>query len=648
MSRVAHLRSPGTLTVRPIQVAPTRQRDDPGAVSCIGRLMPGQDTRPQPGKTHPGNNRTRGAMTDELVGRPLDGGGRNSTPETVSMKEEMQGALEQAWAWIADDPDPTTREQLTALIAKVESGDPGALDELLESFAGTLEFGTAGLRGELAAGPNRMNRVNVIKAAAGLTAYLRRDIPHPIIVIGFDARHNSAVFAQDTAAVVTAAGGRALLMPRPIPTPVLAFAIRRLRADAGVQVTASHNPPKDNGYKVYLGDGCQIVPPADVDISSHIRAVKSASAVPLADAGWTVLGEEIIDEYVRVAAAVVGPGSSRDLKVVHTSMHGVGRDVLLRVFESAGFAAPVEVEQQAQPDPDFPTLPFPNPEEAGALDLALALAREVDPDLVLANDPDADRCAVCVKDWRSASDEDPAGWRMLRGDEVGVLIGAHLIARGVEASPDRSVFARSIVSSRLLGVMALSGGLGAVETLTGFKWIGRTPGLRFGYEEALGYCVDPSSVADKDGITAALLFAELAAGLRATGSSVVEMLDEIAATFGVYQTDALSVRTPSGVALRQLQERLREGLAVSLGGVAVERLEDLLDGHGGLPPTEGMRCLLADGTRIMVRPSGTEPKLKIYLEAVVPATAGVEEARAEADRRLRDVRSSLAELIREP
>ncbi|HLS45074.1 MAG TPA: phospho-sugar mutase [Ornithinicoccus sp.] len=544
-----------------------------------------------------------------------------------------------AEAWIADDPDPATREELELLVA---GGDEA---ELADRFSGFLEFGTAGLRGALGAGPNRMNRVVVIRAAAGLTAYLKDVVdPEPTVVIGFDARHNSDVFARDTAAVVTAAGGRAMVLPRPLPTPVLAFAIGHLGADAGVMVTASHNPPEDNGYKVYLGDGSQIVPPADAEIAARIAAVTSAAAVPLADSGWETLDERLLEAYLRSAAAVVAPDCPREVSVVHTALHGVGSDTVLRAFATAGFPEPHEVLTQSAPDPDFPTVSFPNPEEPGAIDAALALAESVRPDVVIANDPDADRCAVAV--------EGPDGWRMLRGDEVGALLGQHIINRGVDPAGEHTVFARSIVSSRLLGAMAEAAGLPAAETLTGFKWIGRVPGLRFGYEEALGYCVDPARVPDKDGITAALLVAELVATLKQQGRTLLDLLDDLALAHGVHQTDAFAVRVTDLSLIDAVMQRLRMQTPAELGGVPVASVEDLAQGAGGLPPTEGMRYLLEDGTRAIVRPSGTEPKLKVYLEAIVPVESAEDPgqalaaARAEADRRLAAVRATMEELTR--
>jgi phosphomannomutase len=345
---------------------------------------------------------------------------------------------------------------------------------------------------------------------------------------------------------------------------------------------------------------------------------------------------------------MVAPETPHELSVVHTSMHGVGGEIVLRAFERAGFPMPVVVEEQAAPDPDFPTVPFPNPEEPGALDLALKVARRVHPDVVIANDPDADRCAVAVADPSAVTATDPGGWRMLRGDEVGVLLGAHVLGRGVDPGGLHAVLARSIVSSRLLGAMAEAAGVPCVETLTGFKWIGRVPRLRYGYEEAIGYCADPCNVADKDGISAALLLADMVASLRARGKTLLDMLDDLARRHGVYATDAFSVRVRDVSLIGEIMGRLRENPPSMIGGVVVARLDDLARGGAGLPPTDGLRFLLTDATRVIVRPSGTEPKLKIYMEAIVPLCPGLSEARAEAARRLHDTRSAMAALTRVP
>ncbi|GHJ94821.1 phosphomannomutase [Streptomyces sp. NE5-10] len=513
--------------------------------------------------------------------------------------------LARAQTWLAEDPDSETRDELAALI---ENGDT---DELTVRFAGTLQFGTAGLRGELGAGPMRMNRAVVIRAAAGLAAYLKaQGQAGGLVVIGYDARYKSEDFARDTAAVMTGAGLRAALLPRPLPTPVLAYAIRHLGAVAGVEVTASHNPPRDNGYKVYLGDGSQIVPPADAGIAAEIDAVRALADVPRPDGGWEVLGEEVLEAYLARTDAVLTPGSPRGARTVYTAMHGVGKDVLTAAFARHGFPPPALVAAQAEPDPAFPTVAFPNPEEPGAMDLAFEAARAVDPDLVIANDPDADRCAVAVPD---ASVE--GGWRMLRGDEVGALLAAHLVHKGA-----RGVFAESIVSSSLLGRIAEAAGVGYEETLTGFKWIARVEGLRYGYEEALGYCVDPEGVRDKDGITAALLVAELASELKERGRTLTDLLDDLAVAHGLHATDQLSVRVEDLGVIANAMAALRETPPVRLAGLTVVSAEDLTRGTESLPPTDGLRYHL-DGdfkARVIVRPSGTEPKLKCYLEVVVP------------------------------
>ena len=545
--------------------------------------------------------------------------------------------LATARAWAEDDPDPQTRAELTEVVTAADGGDAAAAADLADRFAAMLQFGTAGLRGALGAGPNRMNRAVVIRAAAGLAAHLKTVSESPFVVIGRDARYNSDAFATDTAAVVTAAGGRAVLLPGPLPTPVLAFAIRHLGADAGVMVTASHNPPQDNGYKVYLGDGSQIVPPSDEQIAAQIARVESVASVPRAESGWEVLGGELLEAYLDAVAGVVAADSPRDLHVLHTSLHGVGDTTVRRAFARAGFTEPDRVESQAEPDPDFPTVAFPNPEEDGALDAALARARETSPDLVVANDPDADRCAVAVPDGSA-----DGGWRLLRGDELGVLLAAHLLARGV---PDGRRMANSIVSSRLLAAMCRSAEVPHEETLTGFKWIARVEDLHYGYEEALGYCVAPDLVRDKDGVSAALLVAELAATLTAEGRDLLDVLDDLHRQHGVHTTDAFSVRVTDLADLGRLMTRLREAPPTELAGSPVTRADDLSLGDGGLPPTDGLRYLLEDATRIIVRPSGTEPKLKVYLEAIEPVAGDdLGGARDRAAARLASVRSAMAEL----
>ncbi|MFE2499127.1 phospho-sugar mutase [Streptomyces scopuliridis] len=516
-----------------------------------------------------------------------------------------QDLIARAKAWQAEDPDSDTREELGKII---DAGDTGTL---AERFAGTLQFGTAGLRGELGAGPMRMNRAVVIRAAAGLAAYLiAQGHGDGLVVIGYDARYKSADFANDTAAVMTGAGLRAAVLPRPLPTPVLAFAVRHLGAVAGVEVTASHNPPQDNGYKVYLGGGSQIVPPADGEIAARIAAVGPLAGVARPDDGWEILGDEVLTAYLERTDAALTPGTPRTARVVYTALHGVGTETLLAAFARAGFPEPALVAEQAEPDPAFPTVAFPNPEEPGAMDLAFATARRVRPDLIIANDPDADRCAVAVPDDTAVS-----GWRMLTGDEVGALLAAHLVHKGATGT-----FAESIVSSSLLGRIAGAAELGYEETLTGFKWIARVEGLRYGYEEALGYCVDPDGVRDKDGITAALLVAELASELKAKDRALTDLLDDLAVTHGLHATDQLSVRVQDLSLIAAAMRRLRENPPTELAGLAIASAEDLTRGTDTLPPTDGLRYHLegAYRARVIVRPSGTEPKLKCYLEVVIP------------------------------
>ncbi|MFE6749202.1 phospho-sugar mutase [Kitasatospora purpeofusca] len=550
--------------------------------------------------------------------------------------------LARARTWLAEDPDPQTREELAALLADAETPDADAnaklaWSELADRFADRLQFGTAGLRGELGAGPMRMNRAVVIRAAAGLVAYVKRQGLGDLVVIGYDARHKSYDFARDTAAVVVGAGLRALLFPRPLPTPVLAFAVRHLGAAAGVTVTASHNPPQDNGYKVYLGDGSQIVPPADAGIAAEIDAIGSLTEVPLAADGWETVDESVVEAYLDRAASIVDPHSPRDLDIVYTPMHGVGRDTFLAAVDRAGFPAPTVVAKQAEPDPDFPTVAFPNPEEPGAMDLAFRTAAAAGPDIVIANDPDADRCAVAVPA------EGADGWRMLRGDEVGALLGAALVSKRAAGT-----FATTIVSSTLLGRIAEAAGLDYAETLTGFKWISRAEGLRYGYEEALGYCVDPQGVRDKDGITAALLVAELAATLKRSGRTLSDLLDDLALEHGLHATDQLSVRVEDLSVIADAMRTLRERPPTTLAGLAVTRADDLTAGSAELPPTDGLRYYLAGdavrSARIVVRPSGTEPKLKCYLEVVLPvaSAAGLADARARAAELLATVKRDLA------
>ena len=547
----------------------------------------------------------------------------------------MGGLLDDARAWADADPDDDTRTELRELIASAEGGDAAALAELEDAFAGTLQFGTAGLRGKLGPGPNRMNLVVVARAAAGFARYLG-ERGGGAVVIGYDARSKSDLFARVTAEIMTGAGLRAMVLPEALPTPVLAFAIRHLGCAGGVMVTASHNPPQDNGYKVYLGDGSQIVPPADAEISGHIADVTALGPVADLPHGdeWETLGDDVVASYVARATTLLEPGPPASVRIAYTAMHGVGGQVFVRVLREAGFAAPRVVAEQFTPDGAFPTVAFPNPEEPGAMDLAIATAAESDVDLIIAHDPDADRCAVGVPT--------PDGWRMLTGDEVGTLLG-WWIASGNRRVARRGVLAESIVSSSLLAEIAADFHLAYAQTLTGFKWIARVPDLMFGYEEALGYCVDPNGVRDKDGITAALMIVEMATRMLYKGRTLTDVLDDIALQHGVYATSQVSVRVSDLSRIAEVMAALRTTPPTSVAGVPVASFEDLEEGADGLPPTDGLRFTLASGARIIVRPSGTEPKVKCYLQSVVPVVHDdLIAARAQAGSELRAMAADVA------
>ena len=510
--------------------------------------------------------------------------------------------LAEVEAWIADDPDPVT----SALLASwVETNNE---EELRKCFSGFLQFGTAGLRGPIGPGPSCMNRAVVGRTAAGLAKYMK-DRGLTSIVIGRDARHGSEDFTRETAEIMSGAGMKVFVLPRPLPTPVLAFAITELGVDVGVMVTASHNPPQDNGYKVYIGpsaDGInyrasQIISPTDGFISQEIAAITSLKSQPRWKS-WTDLDDEVVEKYIhRTAKFCKEPG---DLKIVYTAMHGVGTQTIQRVFHSAGFASLILVDAQAEPDPDFPTVAFPNPEEPGAIDLALETARAFGADLVIANDPDADRCAAAVND-------PITGWRMLRGDELGALLGEY-IARNTT----KGILANSIVSSSLLKKIAEHYSLEFHETLTGFKWLAKIPGLTFGYEEALGYCVDSSSVNDKDGISAALMLAQLATELAKEDKTLLDLLDEIWKRHGFHGTEQISVRVSDLSRIPVLLASLRSNPPKEIAGRRVNMIDDLMQPKDGLPPTDGIRIWLDGDIRIIIRPSGTEAKVKCYIEVI--------------------------------
>jgi phosphomannomutase len=549
--------------------------------------------------------------------------------------DPVNALLVTATAWLAQDPDPETRAELRLLIQQAQDRDPAAVADLHSRFDERLAFGTAGLRGAIAAGSNRMNRVLVGQAAAGLAAFLLTDAAAtrpgsiPSVVIGYDGRRNSHVFATDTASIMAGAGVRAVLLPRLLPTPVLAFAVRHLGASAGVMVTASHNPPNDNGYKVYLGgddEGSQIVSPDDVAIAAEIQRVADTLLVTeLPHAAYETAPESVVQAYVDATAAVGGAPRAQ-VSTVYTALHGVGWDTTRRVLDVAGFALPTLVDAQIAPDSAFPTVAFPNPEEPGAMDLAYETAREVDAELIIANDPDADRLAIAIPDATEAS-----GYRRLSGNEVGAILGwraAELAANTPGDGGPEGTLACSIVSTPALKAVADAYGLNFADTLTGFKWVSRAPGLIFGFEEALGYLVNPGTVRDKDGISAAVALLSLASELKADGSSLAEHLDAFAEKFGFYASSQISVRVTDLTEIDRVMARLRESPPAMIGSIRVDHIDDLSAGFNGLPPSDVLRIVLADDSRVMVRPSGTEPKLKVYLDT--HSTVGTLTERQEA------------------
>ena len=551
--------------------------------------------------------------------------------------DRLATLVEQAERWIAHDPAEWTRAELSSLVEAANSGDAAAEAELASRFSGPLTFGTAGLRGAVGAGESRMNRAVVARATAGLVRYLSDALAGqpqpPLVVLGCDARHGSSEFLRDAARVVSGAGARALVLPERLPTPVLAFAVRHLGADAGVMVTASHNPPADNGYKVYLGGrlasdeacGVQIVPPADAEIAARIEAAPPADEIARSDDLVEHVGDDLLQAYLERAASLGARGAATSpVRIVLTPMHGVGGDTGVAALNAAGFANVHVVEAQAQPDPDFPTVAFPNPEEPGALDLA---------DVVIALDPDADRCSVAIP-----APATEAGWRQLSGDELGALLGEQAARR----AGGEGVLACSVVSGRLLSRIAAAHGLEHATTLTGFKWIARTPGLVFGYEEAIGYCCDPQFVRDKDGVSAAVLVAALVHELREGGRGVQDALDDLAREHGLHATAPLTFRVDDLGLIASAMRTLRSNPPAELAGATVTQVVDLADGYEGLPPTDGMLMLTDADDRVIVRPSGTEPKLKCYLEVVLDCGPEGTPPTAEAARRLDVLRTDVA------
>ena len=563
-----------------------------------------------------------------------------------------------ARAWAAQDPDPGTRAEAESLAAAAEAGDADALAELRDRFDGRLAFGTAGLRAELGAGPRRMNRVVVAQTSAGFAAYLHDRAARgetstpPSAVVGYDGRVGSDVFARDAAEVLAGAGIRVTLLPEAGPTPLTAFSVRHLGASAGVMITASHNPPRDNGYKVYLGDadaGSQIAPPVDAEIAARIDA---AAARPLGELArstdYTTAGPELADAYVRDTAAAVLAGLAPEpetdltaaLTVVYTAMHGVGAELGRRVFSAVGLPHVVPVPEQDRPDGDFPTLAFPNPEEEGALDFAYALASDVGADLIVAHDPDADRLGLAAPDPANGG-----AYRRLTGNELGLLLGWRAAERRVREAerddvPLSGALACTIVSSPALAAVAKAHGLGSAETLSGFKWVSRVPDLVFGYEEALGYLPFPEVVRDKDGIQASADAIAMVRELAAEGRTVWDRLDEASERFGHFASAQVVVRLDSTAQVESLAERIRRDPPSAFGKTAVTRFTDLRSPDAADVPANVLRFDLAGGSRVMIRPSGTEPKLKIYLDAR-SGKGTVAERRRRAEKRLRRLESAV-------
>ncbi|TQF65996.1 phospho-sugar mutase [Rhodococcus spelaei] len=480
----------------------------------------------------------------------------------------------------------------------------------------SLRFGTAGLRGPLGDGPDCMNLDVVVRTTAGLAAWLQgRGLGGSTVVVGRDARHGSAEFAEAAAEVLAAAGFSVVALPRPLPTPVLAFAVRRLGAQAGVQITASHNPATDNGYKVFVDGGAQLISPTDREIERAVDSIGPASEVPRLPVEPT--DDTLLTAYL-ARVATLRHSDARQLRIALTPLHGVGGETAVAALTAAGFTDLHTVTEQFEPDPNFPTVEFPNPEEPGATDALLALAARVDADLAIALDPDADRCAVGVPG--------PDGWRMLSGDETGALLGEYLT--GAQDPGSNPLVATTVVSSQLLSKIAAARGARFAQTLTGFKWLVRSgPGLVYAYEEAIGHCVDPGAVRDKDGISAAVVVADFAAGWKAQGHTMLDRLDALAVEFGVHATAQVSHRVERLEEITETMGRLRAAPPAELAGDAVTA-DDLIH-RRGQARTDAV-VLQGTRTRMVVRPSGTEPKVKCYLEVVEPVFGHSDLPRARA------------------
>ena len=539
----------------------------------------------------------------------------------------MNALFSKAQDWLNQDPDQETRAELEQLLSQAKSGNAEAQAELTNRFDGRLQFGTAGLRGRLQAGSMGMNRVLVAQAAGGLAAYLKDYDKTPSIVIGYDGRKNSDVFARDTAEIMAGAGIKAYLLPRKLPTPVLAYAIQYFDATAGVMVTASHNPPEDNGYKVYLGKengGGQIVSPADKDIAALIDKVAAGNIADLPRSqDFTILNDEIVDAYIAKTASLAKEPKA-DINYVYTAMHGVGYEVLSKTLAKAGLPQPHVVAEQVWPDGTFPTVNFPNPEEKGALDLAIKVAKENNAEFIIANDPDADRLAVAVPDAKG-------NWKPLHGNVIGCYLGWYL-AKQYHAQGKKGVLACSLVSSPALAEIAKKYGFDSEETLTGFKYIGKVNGLLFGFEEALGYLVDPDKVRDKDGISAAIVFLDLVRSLKKEGKTLADYAADFTKEFGAYVSGQISIRVSDLSEIGKLMSALRNNPPAEVGGFKVATF---LDHTKTDRQSDILVFVLENGSRLIARPSGTEPKIKFYLDARGTDPKNADEVLAQFDESVR-------------
>lgn len=586
------------------------------------------------------------------------------------MSREISSPEERAERWLAHDPDPTTRAELAEILDRARGGSREARAELAERFLGPLEFGTAGLRGLLGAGESRMNRAVVLRTTFGLGTYLLEQAPELArsrgVVIGYDGRRMGRELAEDTACVLAALGIPSRVTPRPCPTPLTAFAVKDLGAAAGVMVTASHNPPAYNGYKVYWSNGAQIIPPHDTGIAGAIAIAPEARDVPrmpIEEARAKGIVAELSDDMERryldaVRALSVREGGDRSIPIVYTPLHGTGNRLTRRAFAEAGFTDVTTVPEQAEPDGSFPTVSFPNPEEKGALDLSYALADRIGAPLVIANDPDVDRLAVAVRD--------PAGkFVQLTGNQVGALLGHYVLTEGRDAGAAGRLVCASLVSSPMLGAIAKVLGVRYEETLTGFKWIAnrameieRAEGVRFvfGFEEALGYTIG-TAVRDKDGISAAVVIAELAAARRAEGKTLLDELEALARRYGLFVSGQRSITMPGKDGIEQIgaiMRRLREVRAEKVGTLGVLAVSDYeartrRDANGSvttttLPPSNVLVFDLEGGSRIIARPSGTEPKIKFYFDLREPMREGepVKDAEARAAQRMGELGAAFA------